>query len=49
MATSSKKSRQKQKDDALELALLLYDIFKEEQTNGNVSGDETKIPESDGK
>lgn len=48
MATSSKKIRQKQKEDAQELALLLYDMFKDEQTNGNVSDDETKTTPQNG-
>ncbi|MDB5170170.1 MAG: hypothetical protein JWN82_566 [Candidatus Saccharibacteria bacterium] len=37
MSTTPKQSRKKQRDDAQELALLLYDIFKDDETNANVS------------
>lgn len=37
MATPSKKVRQKQQEDAQELALLLYDIFKSSETNATVT------------
>ena len=37
MAKPSKKIRQQQELDAKELAVLLYDIFKEGETNGSVS------------
>lgn len=39
MATTSKDIVRKRKQDAMELALLLYDMFKESQTNGNVDDD----------
>ena len=37
MAKPSKEIRRKQEEDAKELAVLLYDIFKDSETNGNVS------------
>lgn len=36
MAKPSKETRRKQEQDATELAVLLYDIFKDSETNGNV-------------
>lgn len=39
MATTSKNIAERRKEDAMELALLLYDMFKESQTNGNVDDD----------
>lgn len=40
MASSSNNIAEQRKKDAYEFALLLYDIFKEEQTNGNVDDDQ---------
>lgn len=34
--------RDRRKRDAMDLALLIYDIFKEEEANGNVSGEQDK-------
>jgi hypothetical protein len=42
MAKPSKKIRQKQKDDATEFAVLLYDIFKEVETKGKLSSADGK-------
>lgn len=39
MATTSKNTADRRKKDAMELALLLYDMFKESQINGNVDDD----------
>lgn len=39
MAASSMDIAKRRKQDAMELALLLYDMFKESQTNGNVDDD----------
>lgn len=36
MAKPSKETRHKQEQDAAELAVILYDIFKDSETNGNV-------------
>jgi hypothetical protein len=41
MATSSKTITDQRKKDARELALLIYDMFKESETNGTVSDDKT--------
>ena len=44
MAASDKVAEQR-KQDAMDLALLIYDIFQEEEANGNVSDEQDKQSE----
>lgn len=41
MATPKESIAERRKRDAKELALLIYDIFKESQTNGTVTDEKT--------
>ena len=48
MATKSATAKQRKKE-AMELASLIYDVFKESKTNGNVSGEQEKAAPTDEK
>ena len=48
MTKPSKEIRRKQEEDAIELAAILYDIFKDSETNGNVChANENKLSNGD--